>query len=365
MNSASICLKDLHKTYGKDTRVINGITMEVQDKEFLVLLGASGCGKSTLLRMIAGIEEVSEGQIIINNQVANNIEPKDRDIAMVFQNYALYPHMSVKDNMTFGLKIKKISKPEIQKRVSNAAKILKIEPLLNRYPSQLSGGQRQRVAIGRAIVKEPKVFLMDEPLSNLDAKLRNHMRLEIKKLHERLNCTFVYVTHDQVEAVTLGDRIAVMDGGKVVQLGTPKEIIEHPINTFVAGFIGFPQINFLKGTYKIIDQKSYVYINETVMPVYHVFSHLIRGKEVILGIRPEHCEIIEEKSENSIEMQVEICELIGTDMIVHLIYENEPFVLKTTIDKSYTSGQRVNVKFHQEKILLFDRESSMNLGKSL
>lgn len=363
MNSVNICLKELYKTYGKDTNVINGINMEIKDKEFLVLLGASGCGKSTLLRMIAGIEDVTSGEIVINGKVANNIEPKDRDIAMVFQNYALYPHMSVSDNMTFGLKIKKVPKPEIQRRVNHATAILKIEQLLKRYPSQLSGGQRQRVAIGRAIVKEPKVFLMDEPLSNLDAKLRNHMRLEIKKLHERIDCTFVYVTHDQVEAVTLGDRIAVMDGGRVVQLDTPKEIIENPINTFVAGFIGFPQINFIRGVYKIIDQNAYVFFGEIQFPIKHFFSHQVRGKEVILGIRPEHCEIATESEAHTFPMKVEICELIGTDMIVHLLYQQEPFIIKTTIDKSFKPGQMVYVRLKKDKVLLFDGETTMNLGK--
>src|SRR5574344_759302 len=245
---ANVVLKDIKKVYDETVVAVEEFNLEIADKEFIVLVGPSGCGKSTTLRMIAGLEEITSGELYIGDKLVNNVSPKDRDIAMVFQSYALYPHMTVFDNMAFGLKIKKVPKDEINRRVHEAAKTLDIEHLLDRKPKALSGGQRQRVALGRAIVREPKVFLMDEPLSNLDAMLRAQMRTEIKKLHERLQTTFIYVTHDQTEALTMGDRIVVLDKGVIQQVDTPDNIYQNPKNTFVAGFVGSPQMNFLKAT---------------------------------------------------------------------------------------------------------------------
>ncbi|MBQ8074288.1 MAG: sn-glycerol-3-phosphate ABC transporter ATP-binding protein UgpC, partial [Clostridia bacterium] len=242
---ASVSLQHIYKIYSGNVTAVSDFTLDIEDKEFIVLVGPSGCGKSTTLRMVAGLEEISDGELYIGDKLVNDVAPKDRDIAMVFQNYALYPHMTVYDNMAFGLKLRKTPKDEIKRRVEEAAKILGIDYLLNRKPKALSGGQRQRVALGRAIVREPKVFLMDEPLSNLDAKLRNQMRAEIIKLRERINTTFIYVTHDQTEAMTLGDRIVIMRDGYIQQIGTPQEVFDHPANLFEAGFIGMPVMNFI------------------------------------------------------------------------------------------------------------------------
>lgn len=249
---ANLSLKHIYKVYPGDVTAVKDFNLEIADKEFIVFVGPSGCGKSTTLRMIAGLEEISKGELYIGDRLVNEVEPKERDIAMVFQSYALYPHMTVYDNMAFGLKLRKVPKDEIDKKVKDAAKILDIEHLLDRKPKALSGGQRQRVALGRAIVREPKVFLMDEPLSNLDAKLRVQMRTEISKLHQRLQTTFIYVTHDQVEAMTMGTRIVVMKDGIVQQVDSPQEIYNNPANIFVAGFIGSPQMNFIDGTIKFI-----------------------------------------------------------------------------------------------------------------
>ena len=244
---SSVILKNIRKTYDNNKTVINNVNLEIKDKEFIVLVGASGCGKSTLLRMIAGLEDISEGEIYIGENKVNNIAPKDRDIAFVFQSYALYPHMTVRENIAFGLKMRKVDKATIEKKVQEAAEILNLGEYLDRKPKQLSGGQRQRVALGRAIVRNPKEFLMDEPLSNLDAKLRVQMRSEIKKLHEKLQTTFIYVTHDQTEALTMGDRIVVLNNGDIQQVDSPEEIYNNPKNTFVAGFVGSPQMNFING----------------------------------------------------------------------------------------------------------------------
>ncbi|TKI48262.1 ABC transporter ATP-binding protein [Lysinibacillus tabacifolii] len=357
---SSITLKSLSKQYTSEKSTLDNINLDIKDKEFLVLLGPSGCGKSTLLRMIAGIEEITQGEVYIGDVCVNELEPKDRGVAMVFQNYALYPHMTVFENMAYGLKIKKVKKAEREKRIKAAADILQITPLLKRFPSQLSGGQKQRVAIGRAIVKEPKVFLMDEPLSNLDAKLRNEMRIEIKKLHERLNSTFVYVTHDQVEAVTLGDRIAIIAEGKFRQIGTPMEIIDSPVDMFVANFISSPPINYLNAF--LIDRNGQVYVDidgvllETNLPIEVLKSHT----EVVAGIRPEHCFISEDKN-NTLEMEVLFTEIIGTDVLLHLTYHSFNFIVKKSFTETYTQGQKLNVGMYANQVHMFDKNTQKNL----
>ena len=283
---ADLSLRHIDKIYDNNVQAVFDFNLEIKDKEFIVFVGPSGCGKSTTLRMIAGLEDISAGEFYIDGKLMNDVEPKDRDIAMVFQSYALYPHMSVYDNMAFGLKLKKTPKEEIDKRVREAARILEIEDYLDRKPKALSGGQRQRVALGRAIVRNAKVFLMDEPLSNLDAKLRVQMRSEIIKLHERINATTIYVTHDQTEAMTMADRIVVMKAGYIQQIGTPKEIYNNPKNMFVAGFLGAPATNFLQGTYQ---GNAFICNDQRIeMPdMFHEAMKPYDGKEVVMGIRPE------------------------------------------------------------------------------
>ena len=289
---ASLSLKNINKVYPNGFHAVKDFNLEIEDKEFIIFVGPSGCGKSTTLRMIAGLEEISSGELWIGDKLVNDVEPKDRDIAMVFQNYALYPHMSVFDNMAFGLKLRKVPKDQIKRLVQEAAKILDIEHLLDRKPKALSGGQRQRVAMGRAIVRDPKVFLMDEPLSNLDAKLRVQMRIEISKLHENLGATIIYVTHDQTEAMTLGTRIVVMNAGIVQQVDTPQTLYDHPCNQFVAGFIGSPQMNFVDATCKVVGDKVYLVAgpSEIELPpakAKKLIEGGYAGKTVVLGIRPE------------------------------------------------------------------------------
>ncbi len=288
---SSVTLKNVKKTYDNNKTVINNINLEIKDKEFLVLVGASGCGKSTLLRMIAGLEEISDGEIYIGETKVNNVAPKDRDIAFVFQSYALYPHMTVRENIAFGLKMRKTPKAEIDKKVKEAAEILDLGEYLDRKPKQLSGGQRQRVALGRAIVRNPKVFLMDEPLSNLDAKLRVQMRSEIKKLHERLQTTFIYVTHDQTEALTMGDRIVILNNGDIQQVATPEEIYNNPQNTFVAGFIGSPQMNFINGKDLGLDEN------------------------ILYGIRPE--KMTKPDGDIKLTVDIDISEMLGSERIAY------------------------------------------------
>ena len=288
---SNVILKNVKKIYDNNKTVINNVDLEIKDKEFVVLVGASGCGKSTLLRMIAGLEDVTEGEIYIGDKKVNNIPPKDRDIAFVFQSYALYPHMTVKENIAFGLKMRKIDKETIEKKVQEAADILNLTEYLDRKPKQLSGGQRQRVALGRAIVRNPKVFLMDEPLSNLDAKLRVQMRSEIKKLHEKLQTTFIYVTHDQTEALTMGDRIVVLNGGDIQQVDTPDEIYNNPKNTFVAGFVGSPQMNFIEGKDLGLDEN------------------------ILYGIRPEKMTKVD--GDIKLTVDVDISEMLGSEKIAY------------------------------------------------
>src|SRR5262245_17991495 len=306
---ASVVFDHVIKQYGDHPPVVKDLSLRIDDREFLVLVGPSGCGKSTALRMIAGLEDISGGTLLIGDQVVNDVEPKHRDIAMVFQNYALYPHMSCYENMAFALKLRKLPKDEIHRRVMAAARSLEIEHLLERKPKALSGGQRQRIAIGRAIVREPKVFLMDEPLSNLDAKLRVSMRAEIKKLHQRLKTTMVYVTHDQIEAMTLGDRIAILRAGDLMQIGTPHEVYGEPSNLFVATFVGSPQMNILRGELRRDGEQSIVTGKGFRFAVPGKASH--RDGPVRLGIRPEHLSIAKEEERYKLASTVEVTEPMG------------------------------------------------------
>ncbi|TXL70485.1 sn-glycerol-3-phosphate import ATP-binding protein UgpC [Vineibacter terrae] len=314
---AGVSLRGVKKSYDGKVDVIHGIDMEIADGEFIVIVGPSGCGKSTLLRMIAGLERITGGDVAIGERVVNTLEPKDRDIAMVFQNYALYPHMSVYDNMAYGLRIRGMSKAEIEQRVQKAARILELSGLLQRKPRQLSGGQRQRVAMGRAIVREPAVFLFDEPLSNLDAKLRVQMRLEIKRLQRELGTTSVYVTHDQVEAMTLADQLIVMNAGRAEQIGTPMDVYEKPASTFVAGFIGSPAMNFLSGRVGT-DRRSVSLATADQQHVTLRLSGAIEGepdRAVTLGVRPEH--LLADGGDGAIALQIEMVEPLGADTLLH------------------------------------------------
>lgn len=325
---SDVILKNVKKIYDSKV-VIDGIDLEIKDKEFIVLVGASGCGKSTILRMIAGLEEISDGEILIGGKKVNNIPPKDRDIAFVFQSYALYPHMTVRENIAFGLKMRKVPKDEIERKVQEAANILDLTEYLDRKPKQLSGGQRQRVALGRAIVRNPKVFLMDEPLSNLDAKLRVQMRSEIKKLHEKLQTTFIYVTHDQTEALTMGDRIVVLDKGKIQQVASPEEIYNNPQNTFVAGFVGSPQMNFIDG--ELIDGQY---------------------KGLLVGVRPEKMIC---SGEIKLTADVDITELLGSEKIVYFNIGSSKCSAKLSADVEV--GKTIDISIKKDDIYLFDKET--------
>lgn len=330
---SNVVLKNVSKVYDSK-KVIDNISLEIEDKEFVVLVGASGCGKSTLLRMIAGLEDITEGEIYIDNKKVNNIHPKDRDIAFVFQSYALYPHMTVRENIAFGLKMRKFGKAEIEKKVQEAAEILDLSEYLDRKPKQLSGGQRQRVALGRAIVRNPKVFLMDEPLSNLDAKLRVQMRSEIKKLHEKLQTTFIYVTHDQTEALTMGDRVVVLNNGIIQQASTPEEIYNNPSNTFVAGFVGSPQMNF-------IDKSDFPYEVQ---------------KDAIIGIRPEK---MVTGGDIKFNVKVDISELLGSEKIVYFNIGDKKCSAKLSAD--YNIGESIELSINPSDIYLFDRKTGKRI----
>jgi len=353
---ASITLKGVKKAYGK-TEVIHGIDWDIADGDFVVIVGPSGCGKSTLLRMIAGLESITEGEVSIGDQVVNKLEPSKRNIAMVFQNYALYPHMSVYKNMAYGLKLQKLDKAEIDARVQKAAKILELEDYLKRLPRELSGGQRQRVAMGRAIVREPAVFLFDEPLSNLDAKLRVQMRLEIKNLQNELGITSVYVTHDQVEAMTLGDQLAVLNGGYVEQLGSPIEIYERPASTFVAGFIGSPSMNLIDGQ-MAEDGNTLTLTNGSVI---NMPSPRAAGKAVKLGIRPEHFGLGE--GENQVPLHVRVVEQLGADTLVHgnLGDTTVQMVLRLEGVQTLQSGGVVQLHIPQDALHVFDSETGQRV----
>ena len=359
---ADVSLKNVHKSFGK-TEVIHGIDCDIKDGEFIVILGPSGCGKSTVLRMIAGLEVITDGEIAIDGKVVNQLEPADRDIAMVFQNYALYPHMTVYKNMAYGLRIRRMPKDEIDKRVKNAAKILELTEFLDRKPRQLSGGQRQRVAMGRCMVREPKVFLFDEPLSNLDAKLRVQMRLEIRNLQEELKITSIYVTHDQVEAMTLGDRLIVMHDGYAAQIGTPLDIYEHPATNFVAGFIGSPAMNFLH-VHLSPSGDSLELPGNIALPLANDRIPEHGGKEVIMGIRPEHFELAD-KDTATFQLKVDHVELLGADTLVHGHFsENRSILtLRLTDIQHFKKNTILPLTVLPQKIHLFDIESGHRIGK--
>ena len=350
---ADIELKTINKYYGK-THVIKDFSLKIKDQSFTTLVGPSGCGKSTLLRMIAGLEEINSGSILINNKSVNDLPPRDRGIAMVFQSYALYPHMTVFENMAFGLKIEKKSKDEINSRVKEAAKILQIEELLGRKPKQLSGGQRQRVAIGRAITRKPKVFLFDEPLSNLDAALRVQMRVELAKLHEQLDATMIYVTHDQTEAMTLSDEIVVLDEGKISQLGKPLELYNKPNNLFVAGFIGSPKMNFIPAKF-ISKNKNDIEIEFLNSKFIFNYENDINFKkeELIVGIRPENIHVCFDNNHHW-RSKAFVVEKLGSSTFIYLDSQIEPVVVECDGDISVKTGDIINVKFNFEKIILFD-----------
>ncbi|HLY29181.1 MAG TPA: sn-glycerol-3-phosphate ABC transporter ATP-binding protein UgpC [Aggregatilineales bacterium] len=365
---ASVSFKNVYKRYAGDVVAVKDLNIEVADKEFLVLVGPSGCGKSTTLRMLAGLEEISDGEIYIGDRVVNNVAPKDRDIAMVFQSYALYPHMSVYDNMAFGLKLRKTPKQVIDQRVREVARSLNIEQLLDRKPRQLSGGQRQRVAVGRAIVREPAVFLMDEPLSNLDAKLRVEARSFISKLHQRLGTTFVYVTHDQVEAMTMGTRIAVMNAGELQQIDSPSQLYSHPANVFVAGFIGSPSMNFFNSQLKEVDGKMVVDTGNYQIQVpasrYDQYRDHV-GKEVIFGVRPDDIHDSQFQPPHItpalIEANVDVVEQMGNEKLVYLEDSGKTFIARMDPRSNVVVGQRVPVALDAGNMHLFDTQTEKAL----
>jgi multiple sugar transport system ATP-binding protein len=375
---ANVKIKDLVKVYpeksGPGVQVVHGINLEIRDREFMVLVGPSGCGKSTTLRMIAGLEEITAGTISIDDTVVNHVLPKDRDIAMVFQNYALYPHMTVYDNMAFGLKLRKFPKAEIDKRVRDAAAMLGLEPYLDRKPKALSGGQRQRVAVGRAIVRRPKVFLFDEPLSNLDAKMRVSTRTDISKLHVRLGATMIYVTHDQVEAMTMGDRICVMRDGYIMQVAEPLELYNNPANMFVAGFIGSPPMNFFHGT---LEQSggglTFVEKNTKATPVRVVLNERLSragaghlGKDVVFGIRPEDVQdavtVSNPAPGTTLEIKVEVSEPMGAETLLYLDSGAHSFIARVKPTDRFEPGQSVKVVAQLEKAHLFDAKTEQVLS---
>jgi multiple sugar transport system ATP-binding protein len=360
---ASVTYDHVTKEFGTVTAV-NDLSLQIADKEFLVFVGPSGCGKTTALRLLAGLEEITRGTIKIADRVVNDVPPKDRDIAMVFQSYALYPHMTVYDNLAFGLKLRKTPKEEIKRRVNEAAEILGIGELLSRKPRQLSGGQRQRVAVGRAIVREPKVFLFDEPLSNLDAKLRIAMRAEITKLHLRLGTTFIYVTHDQMEAMTMATRIAVINKGLLLQLDTPQILYDKPDNVFVAGFIGAPAMNFFKAKLQKKDGKLIVDANTFNVPVPDDRKELYdkyAGKDVIMGIRPEDIYnpafLPPGIHSAPIETKVDVTELMGNEIFLHLVSGEHNIVARVDPRTNFQIGEKVQVAFNMDKCHLFDPEN--------
>lgn len=375
---ATLSLKNVKKVYDNQVTAVHDFNLEIEDKEFIVLVGPSGCGKSTTLRMIAGLEEISGGELRIGDRVVNDVEPKDRDIAMVFQSYALYPHMTVYENMAFALKLRKLPKEEIDRRVKEAAEILDITQYLQRKPKALSGGQRQRVAIGRAIVREPKVFLMDEPLSNLDAKLRNQMRTEIIKLRKRIDTTFIYVTHDQTEAMTLGDRIVIMKDGFIQQVGTPQEVFGHPRNTFVASFIGTPQMNFFDAKLERNGETYVVDCNgiKVQLPADVQVKLKVNGvsaQDIVLGIRPEHIQFVEGSSGNALAGKVDVSEMMGSEIHLHISTPADDGKVKDVVMRVSTNdlpgqyhggipyGSQIYFAFPGELVHLFSKETECNL----
>jgi len=367
---ADLQLKHIYKTYAGGVTAVSDFCLDIEDKEFVVLVGPSGCGKSTTLRMIAGLEEITDGELYIGGKLVNDVAPKDRDIAMVFQNYALYPHMTVYDNMAFALKLRKTPKAEINNRVHEAAKILDIEHLLDRKPKALSGGQRQRVALGRAIVRNPKVFLMDEPLSNLDAKLRVAMRTEINKLHKSLETTFIYVTHDQTEAMTMGTRIIVMKDGFVQQVDTPMNLYNKPCNMFTAGFIGSPQMNFVDATLTKNGKEAFLEFNgeKVKLPEGKASNPALEGyvgKTVVMGIRPEdlHDEesFIASSPEDTVSAYVEVTEMMGAEYYLYLKIADKPFTARVNQRTTAKLGDTIKIAFDANKIHLFDKETEVTI----
>ncbi|MCR5323157.1 MAG: sn-glycerol-3-phosphate ABC transporter ATP-binding protein UgpC [Lachnospiraceae bacterium] len=363
---ASLSLKNIQKVYPNGFVAVKDFNLEIEDKEFIIFVGPSGCGKSTTLRMIAGLEEITQGELWIGDKLMNDVEPKDRDIAMVFQNYALYPHMSVYDNMAFGLKLRKTPKAEIDKLVHEAAKILDIEHLLDRKPKALSGGQRQRVAMGRAIVRNPKVFLMDEPLSNLDAKLRVQMRIEISKLHQRLETTIIYVTHDQTEAMTLGTRIVVMKDGLIQQVDTPQNLYDQPQNLFVAGFMGSPQMNFIDSVVGNENGKVTLTFGSNTITVPELKAKKLVdsgyvGKTVVLGIRPEDIKdeemFISNSPESTIDVTVRVYELLGAEVFLYLDVDSYEITARVNPRTTARPGDAIKVALDLSKIHIFDKET--------
>ena len=377
---ASLSLKNIYKKYPSNVVAVSDFNLEIKDKEFIILVGPSGCGKSTTLRMIAGLEEISSGELYIGNNLVNDIAPKDRDIAMVFQNYALYPHMTVYDNMAFGLKLRKVAKDEIKRRVEEAARILDITHLLERKPRALSGGQRQRVALGRAIVREPKVFLLDEPLSNLDAKLRAQMRTEISLLHQRLGTTFIYVTHDQTEAMTMGTRIVVMKDGFVQQVDTPQKLYDQPCNLFVAGFIGSPQMNFIECKLREENKVFYVEFGSEDTKTRAGVKYKIKlpesknyrdcfvpyiDKDIIMGIRPEHVhneeELVVKFKDGVVEANVEVTELMGAETYLYMNCEGHAINARVNPKSTARAGDTITIAIEPERIHLFDKDTEATI----
>ena len=365
---ASVSLKHIYKKYPGGVTAVSDFCLEIKDKEFIILVGPSGCGKSTTLRMIAGLEEISEGELFIGDKIVNDVAPKDRDIAMVFQNYALYPHMTVFENMAFGLKLRKVPKEEIKRKVEEAARVLDIAHLLDRRPAALSGGQRQRVALGRAIVRQPKVFLLDEPLSNLDAKLRTQMRTELTKLHTRLATTFIYVTHDQVEAMTMATRIVVMKDGLIQQVDSPQKLYDYPVNMIVAGFIGTPQMNFINGTVEKNKGEDDIYFcfgkNRLRLPKEKIEDGQLDeyiGKEVVAGIRPEciHDDAahLESLAEWVVPAHVDVTELMGSCIYLYLVSEEQNLIANVDAHSASEVDTDIKVALDVTRLHIFDKDT--------
>jgi multiple sugar transport system ATP-binding protein len=361
---ATVTFDHLYKRYGDEVVAVNDLNLEIGDGEFICLVGPSGCGKTTALRCVAGLEEISDGKLLIGDRVVNDVAPKDRDIAMVFQSYALYPHMSVYDNLAFGLKLRKTKKADIDRRVKEAAEILGLQRFLDRKPKALSGGQRQRVALGRAIVREPSVFLMDEPLSNLDAKLRVQTRAEIARLHQRLGTTTIYVTHDQVEAMTMGDRIAVMRDGLLQQIGTPQDLYDHPVNVFVAGFIGSPSMNFATTTSEGKDLLLGGHKLELTGDQARAADSRPDGSQVLVGFRPEHIELANGQESDAVRFpaKVDVVEYLGNEVLIHAQSEGSEIVAVLPSEKKVAVGDNVQMAVPMEKLHIFDPESEKTLA---
>lgn len=363
---AHLTLKNIGKIYPGNVQAVSDFNLEIEDREFIVFVGPSGCGKSTTLRMIAGLEDITQGELFIGDQLMNDVEPGHRDIAMVFQNYALYPHMTVYDNMAFGLKIRKVPKDEIKRKVEEAARILDISHLLKRKPKALSGGERQRVALGRAIIREPQVFLLDEPLSNLDAKLRAQMRTEISGLHRRLGTTFIYVTHDQTEAMTMGDRICVMKDGLIQQVDTPQNLYNNPSNMFVAGFISSPPMNFIEATVRrALDAYFVEFDNFAVkLPPEKAADGRLDGyldRRVVIGIRPEHIAYNVGTPDGALTATIEVTEMMGADTNLHLKCGSSLITARVSTETTAVPGNTVQIAFTPRKIHLFDNETLLTI----